>query len=82
MDLFQSRYSDISLSLRVRSVCRNSQQCRCRFLFSGNVHDRHKEIGNAVPPPLAAALGRMLRKQLDQKALAASEALLAEQLAT
>jgi DNA (cytosine-5)-methyltransferase 1 len=34
------------------------------FVFSGNVHSRHRQVGNAVPPPLAASLGRQLRKTL------------------
>jgi site-specific DNA-cytosine methylase len=34
------------------------------FNFYGNVHCKHRQIGNAVPPPLAAALGRQLRKAL------------------
>jgi DNA (cytosine-5)-methyltransferase 1 len=34
------------------------------FFFSGNVHSRHRQVGNAVPPPLAASLGRQLRKAL------------------
>jgi site-specific DNA-cytosine methylase len=34
------------------------------FHFYGNVHCKHRQIGNAVPPPLAAALGRQLRKAL------------------
>lgn len=51
---------------RIVSVreCARAQGFPDRFLFSGSVHDRHKEVGNAVPPPLAAALGRMLREQL------------------
>jgi hypothetical protein len=34
------------------------------FHFYGNVHSKHRQVGNAVPPPLAAALGRQLRKAL------------------
>ena len=37
------------------------------FLFAGNVHNRHRQVGNAVPPPLAAALGRRLRNVLEDK---------------
>lgn len=36
--------------------------------FVGNVHNKHRQVGNAVPPPLAAALGRELRKALEKKA--------------
>ena len=51
---------------RIVSVreCARAQGFPDKFLFSGSVHDRHKEVGNAVPPPLAAALGRQLRKKL------------------
>ena len=51
------------------------------FSFSGNVHNRHRQIGNAVPPPLAAALGRQLRMALEDKAAKDAEQLMAEQLA-
>lgn len=30
--------------------------------------NKHRQVGNAVPPPLAAALGRELRKALEKKA--------------
>ena len=36
--------------------------------FVGNVHNKHRQVGNAVPPPLAAALGRELRKALEKTA--------------
>lgn len=55
---------------RIVSVreCARAQGFPDRFLFSGTVQDRHKEVGNAVPPPLAAALGRMLRRELEATA--------------
>ncbi|KAF8055388.1 MET1B [Scenedesmus sp. PABB004] len=51
---------------RIVSVreCARSQGFPDHFYFSGNVHNRHRQVGNAVPPPLAAALGRQLRKAL------------------
>lgn len=36
--------------------------------FSGNVHNRHRQVGNAVPPPLARALGMQLRRKLEDRA--------------
>ena len=32
------------------------------FNFSGTIRDKHREIGNAVPPPLGKALGLEIRK--------------------
>ena len=32
------------------------------------MHNKHRQIGNAVPPPLAASLGRQLRKVLEARA--------------
>ena len=34
------------------------------FRFSGGIGDKHRQLGNAVPPPLAAALGHQLRVAL------------------
>jgi len=47
--------------------CARAQGFPDRFQFFGNVNHRHKQVGNAVPPPLARALGFMLRKKLDEK---------------
>eukprot|EP00798_Chlamydomonas_sp_ICE-L_P026223 gene26223-11957_t len=54
---------------RIVSVreCARAQGFPDHFVFSGNVSNRHRQVGNAVPPPLAAALGRQLRKVLDAK---------------
>jgi len=35
---------------------------------AGNVTSMHRQVGNAVPPPLAAALGRELKKALEKSA--------------
>lgn len=32
------------------------------YKFSGNIQNKHRQIGNAVPPPLAYALGRKLKE--------------------
>lgn len=32
--------------------------------FAGTVGNRHRQVGNAVPPPLAAALGGQLMRAL------------------
>ena len=50
------------------------------FRFHGNVHNKHRQIGNAVPVPLAQALGRQLRAALEATAHAHAQALLAAQL--
>ena len=50
------------------------------FRFHGNVHSKHRQIGNAVPVPLAKALGRQLRAALEATAHAEAQALLTAQL--
>ncbi|XP_065218148.1 DNA (cytosine-5)-methyltransferase PliMCI-like isoform X2 [Planococcus citri] len=45
----------------VREVAR-SQGFPDKFRFFGTTQDRYRQIGNAVPPPLAAALGREIAK--------------------
>ncbi|CAK9832323.1 DNA (cytosine-5)-methyltransferase PliMCI [Anthophora retusa] len=49
---------------RVVSVreCARSQGFPDSFRFYGNILDKHRQIGNAVPPPLGAALGFEIRK--------------------
>ncbi|XP_018573692.1 DNA (cytosine-5)-methyltransferase 1 [Anoplophora glabripennis] len=51
---------------RVVSVreCARSQGFPDRFKFFGNILDKHRQVGNAVPPPLGAALGREICKAL------------------
>lgn len=39
------------------------------FRFSGNIQNKYKQIGNAVPPPLAYALGTKLKEAVDAKKL-------------
>jgi len=54
---------------RIISVreCARSQGFPDRFQFHGSIHNKHRQVGNAVPPPLANALGRQLRKALEKK---------------
>ncbi|XP_020272922.1 DNA (cytosine-5)-methyltransferase 1B-like isoform X2 [Asparagus officinalis] len=47
--------------------CARSQGFRDSYQFSGNIQNRHRQIGNAVPPPLAYALGRKLKEAVDAK---------------
>jgi len=47
--------------LSVREYAR-SQGFGDDFGFSGTIRDKHREIGNAVPPPLGKAIGLEIRK--------------------
>ncbi|CAH8276765.1 unnamed protein product [Arabidopsis lyrata] len=44
--------------------CARSQGFPDSYEFSGKKKDKHRQIGNAVPPPLAFALGRKLKEAL------------------
>ncbi|PIA25051.1 hypothetical protein AQUCO_13000002v1 [Aquilegia coerulea] len=46
--------------------CARSQGFPDLYKFSGNIHNKHRQIGNAVPPPLAYALGRKLKEALEK----------------
>ena len=50
------------------------------FQFYGNVHSKHRQIGNAVPVPLAYSLGRQLRVALKETAERQAKNLLAAQM--
>ena len=52
--------------LSVRELAR-SQGFPDTYKFSGTIGDRHREIGNAVPPPMGRALGLEIRKAMLQK---------------
>ncbi|CAA7026008.1 unnamed protein product [Microthlaspi erraticum] len=49
--------------------CSRSQGFPDSYKFAGTRRDKHKQIGNAVPPPLAFALGRKLKEALLNKTL-------------
>ena len=47
--------------------CARSQGFPDSFQFDGTIKDRHRQIGNAVPPPLAKAVGLEIRKSLEKR---------------
>ncbi|CAN0865136.1 DNA (cytosine-5)-methyltransferase 1 [Linum grandiflorum] len=47
--------------------CARSQGFPDSYQFAGNIINKHRQIGNAVPPPLAYALGRKLKEAVDSK---------------
>ncbi|KAB0805238.1 hypothetical protein PPYR_02208 [Photinus pyralis] len=51
---------------RVVSVreCARSQGFPDKYQFHGNILDKHRQVGNAVPPPLGAAIGKEIAKAL------------------
>ncbi|KAJ9600521.1 hypothetical protein L9F63_026341, partial [Diploptera punctata] len=53
---------------RVVSVreCARSQGFPDIYRFFGNILDKHRQIGNAVPPPMGAAIGFEIRKCIAQ----------------
>lgn len=42
--------------------CARSQGFPDSFRFYGTILDKHRQVGNAVPPPLAAAVGHEIKK--------------------
>lgn len=54
---------------RVVSVreCARSQGFPDTFRFYGSIQDKHRQVGNAVPPPLASAIGLEIRKSIYAK---------------
>ena len=50
------------------------------FHFYGNVHSKHRQIGNAVPVPLAHCLGLQLRAAVQETAERQARDLLAAQM--
>ncbi|CAL5224063.1 g6688 [Coccomyxa viridis] len=67
---------------RIVSVreCARAQGFPDDFCFYGNVHSKHRQIGNAVPVPLAYSLGRQLKAALEETAGKEAQALLAAQM--
>ncbi|XP_046403240.1 DNA (cytosine-5)-methyltransferase PliMCI-like isoform X2 [Ischnura elegans] len=54
---------------RVVSVreCARSQGFPDSYRFYGNILDKHRQVGNAVPPPVGAAIGYEIRKCVSLK---------------
>lgn len=47
--------------------CARSQGFPDSFRFYGNILDKHRQIGNAVPPPLGVAIGYEIRNCIQNK---------------
>ncbi|KAJ9174804.1 hypothetical protein P3X46_013409 [Hevea brasiliensis] len=47
--------------------CARSQGFPDSYKFVGNIHHKHRQIENAVPPPLAIVLGRKLKEAIEKK---------------
>ena len=54
---------------RVVSVreCARSQGFPDWYLFEGNILDKHRQVGNAVPPPMGRAIGLEILKAFASK---------------
>ncbi|KAK2661888.1 hypothetical protein Ddye_000462 [Dipteronia dyeriana] len=52
--------------ITVREFAR-SQGFPDSYKFAGNIHNKHRQIGNAVPPPLAFALAWKLKEAVETK---------------
>ncbi|XP_078430166.1 DNA (cytosine-5)-methyltransferase 1B-like [Wolffia australiana] len=47
--------------------CARSQGFPDSYKFAGSIQNKHRQIGNAVPPPLAYALGRKLKEAVEAR---------------
>ena len=47
--------------------CARSQGFPDCYRFQGSILEKHRQIGNAVPPPMGEALGREIRKAMAKK---------------
>ncbi|KDP24228.1 hypothetical protein JCGZ_25885 [Jatropha curcas] len=47
--------------------CARSQGFPDSYKFAGNIQHKHRQIGNAVPPPLAYALGIKLKEAMEKR---------------
>ena len=44
--------------------CARSQGFSDSFMFVGTLRDKHRQIGNAVPPPMGKSVGLEIRKAI------------------
>ena len=60
---------------RVVSVreCARSQGFPDHWEFCGNVIEKHRQVGNAVAPPMGKAIGLEIRKALSQSSIVKKE---------
>ncbi|RVX21453.1 DNA (cytosine-5)-methyltransferase 1 [Vitis vinifera] len=56
-----ARWACVFILTRI-DLCQFVNVLGLSYKFSGNIQHKHRQIGNAVPPPLAFALGRKLKE--------------------
>lgn len=47
--------------------CARSQGFPDTYKFFGSILDKHRQVGNAVPPPMAKAIGLEIMKAIQEK---------------
>lgn len=66
--LHRGQRSDFGVSIFLKTCLKILMQgFPDSYKFAGNIQHKHRQIGNAVPPPLACALGRKLKEAIDRR---------------